>query len=70
MNAPTVDRLVRFHEVHQMTGLARTTIWCLEKSGSFPGRRQIGPGSVGWLQSEIQEWVRTRQVIASQPSSS
>jgi prophage regulatory protein len=31
-----------------------------EAAGKFPRRRQIGPGIVGWLASEIAEWLNTR----------
>lgn len=30
----------------------------LERAGRFPRRRQIGPGQVGWLMSEIEAWAK------------
>jgi prophage regulatory protein len=54
------DRFMRDAEVAKVTGLCRTTRWELERDGKFPRRRLITSGSVGWLESEIDEFVRTR----------
>ncbi len=61
-NAPTrsVDRIIRAKEVHEMTGLSRTTLWRLEKKDAFPRRISLGGNSVGWKLSEIQNWIRER----------
>ena len=32
----------------------------LEKAGGFPKRVRLSPSRVGWLESEIQEWIRER----------
>ena len=53
-------RLVRLGEVLERTGLSRTTIWRLERSLEFPRRRRLGLRAVGWLSSEIEEWVLGR----------
>ena len=41
----------------KFTGLCYTTIFKLERDGKFPARRQISPGRVAWLTSEVQEWM-------------
>ena len=51
------DRFLREREVRSMTGLSRTTRWRLERVGQFPRRRQISPGAVGWLESEVLAWM-------------
>jgi prophage regulatory protein len=51
------DRFLREREVRSMTGLSRTTRWRLERIGQFPRRRQISPGAVGWLESEVLAWM-------------
>ena len=51
------DRFLREREVRLMTGLSRTTRWRLERVGQFPRRRQISPGAVGWLESEVLAWM-------------
>lgn len=54
------DRFVHEKECHATTGLSRVTRWRLEREGKFPRRRQISTNSVGWLESEIREWMATR----------
>jgi prophage regulatory protein len=46
--------------------MGRTTVWRLEKAGQFPRRRQIGSGIVGWLESEIDDFIRSRPVVGSE----
>ena len=54
------DRFIREPEVRRTTGLSRTTRWRLERDGLFPGRRHISVNAVAWLESEVQDWLRTR----------
>ncbi len=54
------DRFLREAEVRRITGLSRTTRWRLERANVFPNRRFISSNAVGWLESEVQEWLRTR----------
>lgn len=56
------DRMLTTTEVQELTGLGRTTIWRLERDGDFPRRRQITPNRVGWLASEVDDWLQTRPV--------
>lgn len=44
-------------------GLSNATLWRLENSGKFPRRRQLTPGRVGWLESEVLDWVRSRPAV-------
>ena len=32
----------------------------LEKAGRFPKRVQLGPYRVGWVESEVLEWLQER----------
>ena len=54
------ERILRRPEVEARTGLSRSTRWRLEADGLFPHRRQISINSVGWLESELQEWIAAR----------
>ncbi len=53
----------RTKKVWEETGLSRTTIWRLEQAGKFPRRRQLTPGRVGWLESEVLEWMESRPPV-------
>ena len=59
------DRYIRKDEVVTMTGLSAATIWRHENTGDFPARRQLGPNSVAWLESEVMAWMKTRVPVVS-----
>lgn len=53
-------KFIREPECKNITGLSRCTRWRLEKAGKFPARRKISQNTVGWLSSEIEEWMRSK----------
>ena len=57
------DRYLRKSEVAEILGISETTIWRMEKSGDFPRRRRISNNSVGYLRSEIQSWMESREPV-------
>jgi len=60
-NAPTI--LPR-HQVQQRTGLSRSTLYQYIKEGAFPASVQLGPRAVGWLESDISDWITARVKLA------
>jgi prophage regulatory protein len=56
-------RFIRFTAVRDRTGLSRSTIWRLERRGAFPKHKQLSTNAVGWLEQEIDQWVRSRSSI-------
>jgi prophage regulatory protein len=54
-------RILRLKEVVRMVGLSRSTVWNLDREGKFPKHRKLGPRSVGWLDTEVHEWIGTRK---------
>ena len=57
--APT-DRILRKPECLHRVGLSDPTVWRLEKKGQFPRRLRLGGNSCGWLESEVNEWMKAR----------
>ena len=55
------DRYIRAAELIHKAGLSLSTIWRLEQTGEFPLRRALGPNSVGWLESEVDHWLQSRE---------
>jgi len=53
-------RLLRLPQVCQVTGLRRSMIYQLEAERRFPRRIKIGVRAVGWIEGEVQHWVRQR----------
>ena len=56
--------LIRKPELKQKIGLSESTIWRLEKSGQFPKRKQITSRLVGWLRSDVDKWIESREAVA------
>ncbi len=54
------DRILPWSQVKVISGLSRTTVWRLQKTGDFPASVQVSRNRVGWWQSELLEWKRTR----------
>ena len=40
----------------------------LEKAGKFPKRVQLGPNRVGWIESEIYDWLKQRILDRDKPT--
>lgn len=54
-------RIIRKPELMSKIGLSDATIYRMEKAGRFPKRMQLGGNSVGWVESEVLEWVESRK---------
>ena len=46
----------RIHAVVGLTGIPRSTLYAMIKSGNFPKPIKLSERSVGWLDSDIREW--------------
>ena len=57
-NPPT--RFLRLPEVLERTGLSRSTIYLRLAEGRFPQPVALGGRAVGWIEAEVDEWVRER----------
>jgi len=54
------ESIIRLPVVQQRTGLSRSEIYRREGLAQFPKRVSIGARSVGWVESEIQEFIKER----------
>ncbi len=55
------ERIIRPKEIKAITGLSNTTIWRMEKAGTFPKRVRLSAGEVGWLNSAVATWMASRE---------
>ncbi len=55
-----VQRILRLSEVEDATGYGKSTIYAKVAAGDFPKPIPLGARAVGWLETEIAEWQRTR----------
>jgi prophage regulatory protein len=53
-------KILRLKQVVEMTGLSRSSIY---RHG--PPRRQVGPNAVGWLESDVMQWIQSRPPVES-----
>ena len=53
-------RIIRLDEVLNKTSLSRSTIYKYISEDVFPKSIPLGYRSVGWLESEINDWILTR----------
>jgi len=56
--APT--KIIRKSHVLDRVGVSGTTLWRMERRGEFPPHVRISTGAVGWLESDVEQWIRSR----------
>lgn len=52
--------VLRLPVVKARTGLSRSTIYLRIAEGSFPKPISLGGRAVGWLESDIEQWLTSR----------
>ena len=62
MDAPV--RVLRLPRVQARTGLSRSSIYMRVANRSFPQPVRLGARAVGWIESEVDQWIR-EQIAAS-----
>jgi len=62
-----VTSILRLPAVKARTGLSRSTIYLRVAEGTFPKPVSLGGRAVGWVESEIQQWLE-QQIEASRRS--
>ena len=60
LEGPARVRILRLPEVQRRTGLSRSTIYVRLDQGLFPKPVSLGARAVGWIESEVDEWIRER----------
>ena len=50
-------RTIRIQTVLELTGLGRSTVYALVKTGRFPKPLRLGPRAVGWRLSDVLAWL-------------
>ncbi|HZQ00791.1 MAG TPA: AlpA family transcriptional regulator [Gemmataceae bacterium] len=54
------NTILRLPGVKGKTGLSRSTIYDKVQKKQFPEPVKIGERAVGWVEAEIDAWVKTR----------
>ena len=53
-------QILRLTDVIALTGLSRSTIYLRMVQGKFPKKINLGSRAVGWISSEVNEWIDER----------
>ncbi|MES9962176.1 MAG: AlpA family phage regulatory protein [Candidatus Sedimenticola sp. 20ELBAFRAG] len=61
-------RLLSKRQLKEMVLYSPQHIARLEKAGKFPKRVQIGPNRVGWVESEVLDWLQSRLDCREEPN--
>ena len=54
------QRIMRLPEVIEAVSLKKTTVYDLIRRGIFPVPIRLGLRSVGWYETEINDWLQSR----------
>jgi prophage regulatory protein len=56
--------IIRLPQVKARTGLSRSTIYAKTAAGEFPSAIDLGPRAVGWIESEVEQWLNDRIALS------
>jgi len=56
-------KLIRFRTVRDRTGLSRSTIWRLQRTGAFPKHHRISANAVAWVEQDVVDWMKAKASV-------
>ena len=54
------QKLLRLRAVQDWTGLSRSMIYTLMRSGDFPKNVPLGARAVAWPETSVSKWIESR----------
>jgi prophage regulatory protein len=61
-DARNVASILRLPTVIARTGLSRSSLYKKISEGTFPKPRSLGARAVGWLESQVDDWLSSLEV--------
>ena len=55
-----MSKIIRLSSVIEQTGLSRSSIYKFIQDESFPKQIPLGERAVGWVKSEVDDWIAAR----------
>ena len=52
-----MEKFISYKKLQKITGKSRTTLWRMSRNNELPKPYQISLNSVGFKESEIEEWL-------------
>ena len=53
------SRIITRDQLKELVPYSASQIARLEQAGQFPRRLKLGPNRIGWLSSEIENWIES-----------
>lgn len=68
LDTPRIERrIIRRRQVQEITGLKKSHIYAMAKTGRFPRQVKLGDKAVGWVEQEVTGWIDGRVKASRQP---
>lgn len=58
-----MSKILRRKQVIEKTGLSKSTLYEEIEAGNFPKPVLLSKRTVGWLESQVDDWIRARKPI-------
>ena len=58
--AAAAMRMLREHEILELFGIGRTTLWRWRREQGFPAPLRLGPGTTAWPEETVRQWLASR----------
>lgn len=68
MHDDRTQKILRLPDVKARTGLSRSTIYLRLATGTFPRPVSLGARSIGFVESEIDDWIAERIRASRNPA--
>ncbi|MBM4289483.1 MAG: AlpA family phage regulatory protein [Deltaproteobacteria bacterium] len=52
-------QVLRIKQILKDNNVSRSFVWREEKAGRFPKRIKLGARAVGWLKTDLDEWLQS-----------
>jgi len=66
---PSPVSILRLPGVKARTGLSRSTIYLRVSEAKFPRPVSLGGRAVGWIESEVQQWLEQKIEVSRKATS-
>lgn len=54
------NKILRLPKVVEITGMSKTTIYRWINASQFPKPINLSSASVGWLETDIDDWIQSK----------
>lgn len=59
-----MSKIIKLPKVIEKTALSKTSIYTFISEGTFPKQISLGERCVGWVESDVENWINDRVEIS------